>query len=105
MTKKESYSQKDHFHCWQQAMNPACGQKIKHFECCLCQMLNPAISTSIQEVRVEGEMAAVKSWYAVLRKLSRVAAAATDLLFFSEIDIQIEVVEAYALSKGIDLTK
>lgn len=34
----------DHSHCWESS-NPPCGQKIKHFECCLCKKENPEISS------------------------------------------------------------
>jgi len=31
-----------HTHCWT-SKSPPCGQKIKHFECCLCKEPNPDI--------------------------------------------------------------
>ena len=37
-----TYDQIDHTYCWNQASS-ACGQKIKHFECCLCKMKHPEI--------------------------------------------------------------
>lgn len=37
-----SYHHHDHSHCWEEE-NPPYGQKIKHFECCLCQKLHPEI--------------------------------------------------------------
>lgn len=40
---KDEYNQIDHSHCWE-SKNPPCGQKIKHFECCLCKMPNPETS-------------------------------------------------------------
>lgn len=36
------YHKHDHSHCWE-SKNPPCGQKIKHFECCLCKELNPDV--------------------------------------------------------------
>ena len=36
----KDYHDRDHFHCWD-SEQPPCGQKIKHFECCLCQKKNP----------------------------------------------------------------
>lgn len=44
---KEDYS---HSHCWE-SNKPPCGQRIKHFECCLCQKLNPRIEILLQESR------------------------------------------------------
>jgi len=41
---KKPYYQIDHIHCWQKE-NPACGQKIKHAECCLCKLPNPELLT------------------------------------------------------------
>lgn len=35
----------DHSHCWE-STKPPCGQKIKHFECCLCKKENPEISAA-----------------------------------------------------------
>jgi len=40
---KVPYNQLDHSHCWNNK-SPACGQKIKHFECCLCQKPHPEIT-------------------------------------------------------------
>lgn len=34
------YSKIDHSHCWE-SKNPPCGQKIKHFDCCLCIQPHP----------------------------------------------------------------
>lgn len=34
------YHEIDHTHCWEEE-NPPCGQKIKHYECCLCKKKNP----------------------------------------------------------------
>lgn len=39
---QEDYSTRDHRHCWEEE-KPPCGQRIKHFECCLCQMNHPEI--------------------------------------------------------------
>lgn len=44
---KEPYHMHDHYHCWQDK-NPACGQKIKHFECCLCKKEHPEIEAERQ---------------------------------------------------------
>lgn len=48
------YSKIDHGHCFQKS-NPPCGQKIKHFECCLCKEPHPEIANiraeCIEEVR------------------------------------------------------
>lgn len=44
------YSEHDHSHCWE-SKKPPCGQRIKHFECCLCQKLNPKISRLLQKER------------------------------------------------------
>ena len=37
-----------HDHCWQEK-NPPCGQKIKHFECCLCKKEHPEIEAERQK--------------------------------------------------------
>lgn len=34
------YYKRDHSHCWE-SEKPPCGQKVKHFECCLCKELHP----------------------------------------------------------------
>lgn len=39
----------DHSHCWTEE-KPPCGQRIKHFECCICKGLNPEIVTTKQEL-------------------------------------------------------
>lgn len=44
------YNQIDHFHCWTKE-SPPCGQKIKHFECCLCQLPHPDILSVRQSDR------------------------------------------------------
>jgi hypothetical protein len=51
-----TYSQHDHYHCWSED-NPPCGQKIKHFECCLCKKEHTEIETERQkqEELVEAE--------------------------------------------------
>lgn len=41
-TTQGDYHKHDHSHCWE-SKNPPCGQKIKHFECCLCKELNPDV--------------------------------------------------------------
>lgn len=46
---ENDYSKHDHGHCWE-SKNPPCGQKIKHFECCLCQESHP----EIQKAKSEG---------------------------------------------------
>lgn len=46
---ESNYGKHDHGHCWEEK-NPACGQKIKHFECCLCQEPHP----EIQKAKTEG---------------------------------------------------
>lgn len=51
----KEYSKLDHSHCWQ-SENPPCGQKIKHFECCLCKELNPEISSTIESCIPEEKM-------------------------------------------------
>lgn len=35
-----NYHHIDHTHCWEEE-NPPCGQKIEHYKCCLCEMVNP----------------------------------------------------------------
>ena len=40
---KTPYNQIDHSHCWT-SDSPPCGQKIKHFKCCLCEKLHPNIT-------------------------------------------------------------
>ena len=42
------YNQHDHTHCWNKE-NPPCGQKIKHFECCLCKKQHPEIEEERQK--------------------------------------------------------
>lgn len=42
------YSKIDHTHCWTQT-NPPCGQKIEHYKCCLCEMVNPKLLTFLQK--------------------------------------------------------
>ena len=42
------YNQHDHTHCWKQD-SPPCGQKIKHFECCLCKKEHPEIEAERQK--------------------------------------------------------
>lgn len=41
------YSKHDHSHCWE-SKKPPCGQKIKHFECCLCKEQHPEIHAAVQ---------------------------------------------------------
>lgn len=48
----EGYDKKDHLHCWE-ITGPACGQKIKHFECCLCKKPHPEISQVEQAARAD----------------------------------------------------
>lgn len=43
-----TYSQHDHSHCWSKD-TPPCGQKIKHFECCLCKKQHPDIEAERQK--------------------------------------------------------
>jgi hypothetical protein len=50
----KDYSKHDHTHCFDQE-NPPCGQKIKHFECCLCKEPHPEIAQREEVVRVEME--------------------------------------------------
>ena len=37
------YNKIDHTHCFDQC-HPPCGQKIKHFKCCLCEMEPPDVT-------------------------------------------------------------
>ena len=46
-----NYAQRDHSHCWS-TKNPPCGQKIKHFECCLCQKQHPEITADREAVAI-----------------------------------------------------
>lgn len=50
---EEKYHHTDHAHCWEQD-KPQCGQKIEHYKCCLCEKLNPKITTLTDKVREEG---------------------------------------------------
>ena len=67
------YNQHDHTHCWKQD-SPPCGQKIKHFECCLCKKEHPEIEAERQkrEEVVEAErerwMKAVKFLHSDLKQ-------------------------------------
>ena len=59
------YNQHDHTHCWVKD-NPPCGQKIKHFECCLCKKEHPEIEAERQKreevvERIEKKLVAL-SW-------------------------------------------
>ena len=45
---EKKYNHIDHTHCWISG-NPPCGQKIKHFKCCLCEMTNPEITDIIDQ--------------------------------------------------------
>ena len=47
---KIEYHKIDHSHCWS-SKNPPCGQKIKHFECCLCKEPHPDIVEREQKGR------------------------------------------------------
>ena len=51
MNKKKQieYNKIDHYHCWSQK-DPACGQKIEHYKCCLCEELNPKIEQHVETV-------------------------------------------------------
>lgn len=40
--KEQPYHEIDHAHCWE-SKKPPCGQMIKHFKCCLCEMVHPEI--------------------------------------------------------------
>jgi len=48
----EEFRCMDHSHCWNQ-IAPACGQKIKHFECCLCKTPHPDVlsNTKVEMLR------------------------------------------------------
>ncbi len=57
------YNKRDHFHCWTES-NPPCGQKIKHFKCCLCEEPHPDIkeaNTRIVEATVKSIVEKVKN--------------------------------------------
>jgi hypothetical protein len=43
------YHQTDHNHCWTNP-KPPCGQRIEHYKCCLCELVNPKV---VREVRGE----------------------------------------------------
>lgn len=45
---KEPYDQIYHQHCWE-VRKPPCGQRIVHYECCLCKRLNPMIAAALGE--------------------------------------------------------
>lgn len=44
MTPQNDFS---HSHCWD-SPDPPCGQRIKHFECCICERRNPEIESAPQ---------------------------------------------------------
>lgn len=52
---ESDYSKHDHGHCWE-SKKPPCGQKIKHFECCLCQEPHPEIQKSKSEGIEQGRI-------------------------------------------------
>lgn len=45
---EQEYSKRDHQHCFDKK-NPPCGQKIKHFQCCLCETLHPDIRQELSQ--------------------------------------------------------
>jgi hypothetical protein len=47
---EEPYYKTDHYHCWTEK-KPPCGQKVEHFKCCLCEELNPKITSLVDSVR------------------------------------------------------
>lgn len=53
--KEVPYNEIDHSHCWNQK-KPACGQKIEHLKCCLCEKLNPKVLPRTEVARVIEEL-------------------------------------------------
>lgn len=56
------YAEIDHYHCFEEK-KPPCGQKIEHYKCCLCEMLNPKIAhlLTIQREEILKEIEALKN--------------------------------------------
>lgn len=54
----KDYNKHDHTHCFDDK-NPPCGQRIKHYMCCLCEKKNPELINRLIE-RVEKECDEIK---------------------------------------------
>lgn len=52
IVEEKAYNTYDHTHCWAYTKEyPPCGQKLKHYECCLCKKVHPEISQTLAEER------------------------------------------------------
>ena len=59
--KPTPYHEIDHTHCFHEK-NPPCGQKIKHFKCCLCEMEHPDIAEKYAQGWNEGQLDYKHRW-------------------------------------------
>lgn len=51
---KENYERDhSHVHCFE-SKKPPCGQRIAHLRCCLCEILNPIVTTLLEAEREKG---------------------------------------------------